>query len=660
MAIEEFYASITGNADGLIRAAGEGEAAAGSLESRMGAVNGGMSSLGTKGAAAVRGSTKEVSLLDKAFGGVFGSIKGVIGGMVGMIGQTAGIGALFGGAVGLVQGVKYAQDYNEQMALINAAYATMGKTVPTTQINSMLASMQKLGFAESDSLPALVGLAQAHIPVSEQMQVMSTAADLARAKNISLASAEDLLLKATTGTGRGLQDLGIILPAVIPKSLALQSATAAMTKAQALYNLDLDKYGAASSKTITAHTALAAATVKVSTDTKEMKNQFAALPQTLAQVESRVAGSAASYKNANPFATMGADLQSIARVGGQALLPFLDQLAGTVQKNEPAIESFVKNGVQFLATAAKDAGSFIANDLYPPVKDVIGFLVQNKGVVEGVVASLTGLYVVKKGVSAAGSVLGDLKELFGGKGVVLNAVHALTGLGSGGSSSSGLVGGLKPVNVYVTNWEQMGGGGPGGINPTDVAKNGGLVAIAATAATTALAAAGMLVVIGDVALAFNKGKGTGAQSSTRGELDPGYARFGNLQSQQNDALQTNIGVIQSAAAQTKADQANFDKAFGLATTNAYGLAANIKGAGNQVLAMVSTFASTVLGDSNAVASNLGRQAAQLSRSLGGGSPAPITIHIHGVTDPQAAAVATRNELLMLQRRGALNSGLLVR
>ena len=56
-----------------------------------------------------------------------------------MVGQTAGIGALFGVSAGLADGVKLAITYNSQMALITAAYKNMGASVPTAQINSMQA-----------------------------------------------------------------------------------------------------------------------------------------------------------------------------------------------------------------------------------------------------------------------------------------------------------------------------------------------------------------------------------------------------------------------------------------------------------------------------------------------------------------------------------------
>src|ERR1700758_2707301 len=128
MPIESFYVDIIGNADSLVKAAGEGELAAGSLESRLGSVSGGMQTIGKSADEHIGGrAVHNVGLLDRAFNGVFGSIKNVVGSMVSMVGQTAGIGAIFGGAAGLAEGVKLALSYNEQMALIAAAYRNIGK-----------------------------------------------------------------------------------------------------------------------------------------------------------------------------------------------------------------------------------------------------------------------------------------------------------------------------------------------------------------------------------------------------------------------------------------------------------------------------------------------------------------------------------------------------
>ena len=430
-----------------------------------------MGSIGSSASTHIGGTAvKNVSLLDKAFGSVGNSIKGALGGMLSMVGQTAGMGALFGGAAGLAEGVKLALSYNTSMGLITTAYKNMGAAVPTVQINSMQASMTKLGFTEDTSNAALLKLAQAHIPVNQQMAAMTTAADLARGKNMDLASAMDLLLKAAQGTGRGLQDLGINLPIVVPKAAALASATTALKTAQDAYNLALDKYGSANAKTVAAHDKLAAATQKVSTDTAAMNDHFSGLGTTLTAVETRVGGAAQAFVAANPFATMGADLQSIARVAGEALLPSLDSVAKWVSANTPAIEAFAKQAVGGLATAAQDAGAFIANDLYPPVKDVIGFVVDHKAVFEAFAGTLTAMWALGKVKSIGGSVIDDLKMLNSGKGALLNIVQKITGLGASSGSSGGIgnVASSEFVQkVYVVNMGPGGiGGAPGAVGST--------------------------------------------------------------------------------------------------------------------------------------------------------------------------------------------------
>ena len=687
MPIESFFVDITGSSAGLIRAAGEGEAAAGSLESRLGKVGGSMGMIGSAANTHIGGTAvKNVSLLDRAFGGVLGSVKGVVGGMLSMVGQTAGIGALFGGGAFLVEGVKYAQQYNEQMALLAAAYRNVGQSVPTAAIDEMQKKMQTLGFTEDASNASLLKLAQAHIPVSQQMHVMSVASDLARAKGLDLASAMELLLRAAQGTGRGLIDLGINLPIVIPKAKALQSATDALTKAQQAYHLALDKYGQYSAKTVAAHEKLDAATAKVALDTKEMSNHFSQMPTVLGAIETRLGGAATAYKKANPFVTMGADIQAIARAGGQVLLPFLDQLASTVSKNEPAIASFVKNGVQFLATAAKDAGGFIANDLYPPVKDLIGFVVDHKTVFEAFAGTLTAMWALGKVKSVGGSVIDDLKMLNSGKGMLLNLVHALTGLGSGSSGSgvAGTVTSAAGVRVFVTNWEMMGGGGGGGGNVLgDVAKGGGLGASIASGLTAGLAAAGAGVIAGDVVLALNKGKGSSVldTSNAARQSGPGAARWGAVIDQQTSSLadswttygpqiRTSLAKSGESAANVKKEMSAIDAAVldgqvktqsQLKTFETYWESANL-GIKNSAanLATLASLTAGIVADARAAGNiNLAGLMQKQARTDNNGVNIHGDVHIAlSANSPADAAAAVRNSLLLLQRRGAINKGTL--
>ena len=494
---------------------------------------------------------KNVSLLDKAFGHVGNSIKGALGGMLSMVGQTAGIGALFGGGAFLVEGVKAAQKYNEEMALIAQAYRNMGSAVPTQQIGAMQDKMTALGFSEDQSNAALLKLAQAHIPVTEQMGAMAVAADLARSKNLDLGTSMDDLLKATQGQGRGLQDLGIILPAVLPKMAALNSATAAAAKAQQAYQFALDKYGQGSAKTVAAHEKLDLATLKVTTDTKEMNNQFANLPQVLAQVEKHVGGSAPQWVAANPFAVMGTDMQKVTRVAGEALLPGLDNIAKWVSGHESQIESFATNAVGALGTAAKDAGGFIANDLYPPVKDVVGFLIDHKGVVEGVAATIAGIWAVNKTASAANwakdalSHLGSVKSFISTQ--LFPGVAKLFGAGSSttSTSSGGLIGSAAGQRVFVTNWEMMAGGGGGGAAVNAAEGAGGTGGLIATITGTVVPIAVGAVIAGGVLFDFYniltggkspKGEGAGGGGAGTGRGGPNNWRNTALLKEEDDRL----------------------------------------------------------------------------------------------------------------------------
>jgi len=706
VSLQEFFVDITGSSAGLIRAAGEGEAAAGSLESRLGGVSSGMGSIGSAASTHIGGTAvKNVSLLDRAFGGVINSVKGVIGSVVSMVGQTAGIGALFGGAAGLGYGVKLAQQYNEQMALIAATYRNVGAAVPTAAISTMQAKMTALGFTEDASNAALLGLAQAHIPVNQQMAVMSTAADLARAKSISLASAEDLLLKAAQGTGRGLQDLGINLPIVVPKAAALASATAALQKAQDAYNLALDKYGEFNAKTVTAHEKLAAATQKVSTDTAAMNDHFSNLGSTLAVVNTRVAGSAQAFAKADPLATMGASLQAIARTAGEALLPSLDSLAGWVQKNEPAIASFATNALDVMGSAAKAAGGFIANDLYPPVHDVIQFVIDHKTVFETFAGTLTALWAGAKIKTAAGSVLGDLKSLLSGN-VASNLLHAITGIG-GSSSGGGLAGTVSSAagqRVFVTNWEMMAGGGAGGTAATaaEGAAGGGLLSdlgsmIAPAAIVATVAAAGSWVV--------NKMGGDFGKSTSLFDflpiIGPEMLNLQRATNAQIDAAKANAAQTTSATSTAAQDMHDLHAAQTGAIQAAQNMAANertaaglIAGIGADARAVGTSLALNSIGQitkqarmgfagggilmehvvgvgtqtgttydfaesgperfsplSGAGASYGGRGSAGGGVSVAG----DVIIYISGAMDPTATALAVRDELLTLKRRGAIGT-----
>jgi len=82
-------------------------------------------------------------------------------------------------------------------------------------------AMMNLGFTYNDTYAALATMTAASGSPAMALNTLSTAADLARFKQISLADAGRLLARASIGQARGLGDLGIAIGKTIPKGASL-------------------------------------------------------------------------------------------------------------------------------------------------------------------------------------------------------------------------------------------------------------------------------------------------------------------------------------------------------------------------------------------------------------------------------------------------------
>lgn len=78
-------------------------------------------------------------------------------------------------------------------------------------------SMTKLGFSVSETYAALAKMTAASGSPQMALDSLSAAADLARFKNIDLATAGTIVARASIGQARGLADLGLALGKTIPK-----------------------------------------------------------------------------------------------------------------------------------------------------------------------------------------------------------------------------------------------------------------------------------------------------------------------------------------------------------------------------------------------------------------------------------------------------------
>jgi len=88
-------------------------------------------------------------------------------------------------------------------------------------IDSHAKSMMALGFTYDDTYAALAKMTAASGSPKVALESLSVAADLARAKQMSLADAGTLVARASIGQAKGLGDLGIALGKTLPKGASM-------------------------------------------------------------------------------------------------------------------------------------------------------------------------------------------------------------------------------------------------------------------------------------------------------------------------------------------------------------------------------------------------------------------------------------------------------
>ena len=173
---------------------------------------------------------------------------------------------------------------------------------------------------------------------------------------------------------------------------------------------------------------------------------------------------------------------------GKGLLPVVSQFTDWVGNHSGEIEHFAAAIGQGLGTAGKDLGV------------VFGWISDHKQDVLDAVAAITGLYALHKVQGAAGSVIGDLKDLFSVGGSIEKGVAKILGIGKGGGSAPTVSGGVTgaadaakgmrvwggPVEVTGVGGIPGGGGsgGPTPITPGSVAATGGSLRLAVSLPAT--------------------------------------------------------------------------------------------------------------------------------------------------------------------------------
>lgn len=447
MADRVVKAIITGDASGAVRAFNETAAASETTGKRTA---GSFAQVGAASRQHIGGtSVQNAGLLEGAFKKIDTAVGSVLGSIARVATTSVGIGgaAALGGF--LVSSISNAEKLNVAVEGYSNAIAQSGQAFPVAQYAAEQQAMEKIGIGAVATTDALTQMTQAHIPLSEQMQTLQAAADLMAAKHLpDLVTALSLVEKAAQGQGRALTDLGIVLPATIPKANALASAQKALTTEQDNYTAALKRYGPNAQQTIDAHKRLADAQQKVTQTTDEMQSPFENLSQITQELEGRLGGAADAAANADPWERLKTEWETVTEKAGMLLLPKLDELAHWVEDHMPQIEQFMTSAFQHIGDAINVAGDIIGA-VAGPAEGFIGFLGDHSEQVKLAAEAFGAFYVANKGISIVKGLSNDVGEFLG-------LIHKIPGVGS--TSLPGIGAGMP---VTVTNWPPGFGAGTG-------------------------------------------------------------------------------------------------------------------------------------------------------------------------------------------------------
>jgi hypothetical protein len=140
---------------------------------------------------------------------------------------TAGLlamGAAFAGFAAL--GIKEAMDAEVIMTKLNATLTAQGINTAATraEIDALAGSFVQLGFDDEAAAASMQILIQTTGDLAKSKELLGMAADLARAKSISLEAASQMLVKANMGAGKVFKQFGIVLDTTLPKAEATAKA----------------------------------------------------------------------------------------------------------------------------------------------------------------------------------------------------------------------------------------------------------------------------------------------------------------------------------------------------------------------------------------------------------------------------------------------------
>lgn len=258
--------------------------------------------------------------------------------------------ALIGGAAGLAafggEAIKLGAQAEEAQGKLNASVKASSQTMATyaPQVAAAQKAMESLGFTNADTSNALAKSDISTQNMTKSLSFLPIAADLARAKNIDLATAMDTVDRASTGNLRGLKSLGIDLPIAATSALKLQQANTALATAQANVNAITAAVPDAANAASAAHGVYEAAVSKLATAQQKLGAQTGASSDIIDALSKRIGGQATTYVDSFTGKTtvLTAQLKDMGSSIGEFLIPKLESAESWVSKNKGTVEDFAK------------------------------------------------------------------------------------------------------------------------------------------------------------------------------------------------------------------------------------------------------------------------------------------------------------------------------
>ena len=253
-------------------------------------------------------------------------LKGALGGLMGMI----GIGGVAFGLKDLIEG---GQALQTNQAQLRQSLAATGQAAAGTQarLQAMAESMStRGGFATTQNLAALAAFVRETHSATEAQSMLSLATNIARGRNMDLASAQQIVQKAYTGSVGKLQALlGPMVAAREAQVGLTQSHTQEIARLQDQAQL-MGKMGPIWLRQQEINDHITAQQTALA----QMTDKHSTALQVLAAAQQEFGGATAAFSNttAGKISNLKNSFQNLTESLGQALLPAMDDVVGVAEK----------------------------------------------------------------------------------------------------------------------------------------------------------------------------------------------------------------------------------------------------------------------------------------------------------------------------------------